>query len=193
MIDLKTAKTFLRNDIRNQLSEVSDDQLAKWSQKLTDRLIASKEYQKAKVIMMFLSFGQEYDTSAIIEDAFSKGKIVCVPKVDWNVWRMDPVQMNNPQDYVTDERGLSQPTGDDVFEANQIDLVLVPGVAFYSFGNRLGRGGGFYDRFLARSDLRATLIAPTFELEILPEVPYDCKDKGVVIILTPIRKLTIRP
>jgi 5-formyltetrahydrofolate cyclo-ligase len=191
MIDLKTEKSLVRKDIREQLEALPMEQWQQWSDQLTCRLIEMPEYQNASVVMVFLSFGLEYDTEPLIRNAFENGKTVCAPKVDWDARRMEPVRINHPEDIFKDERGLPEPAGSDVVEANQIDLILVPGIAFDHYGRRLGRGGGFYDRFLSRADLRAIRLAPTFDFQVLPELPCDTHDQGVDIVLTPTKKLAL--
>jgi 5-formyltetrahydrofolate cyclo-ligase len=189
MTDLKSEKAQVRKDIRDQLHALSPEQRQEWSARITERILELPEYKQAKILMVFLSFSKEYDTESLIVHGLSVGKIVCAPKVDWRTWKMEPVKLNGPDDVLKDEHGLREPTGDEKIDVDRIDLVLVPGLAFDTSGRRVGRGGGFYDAFLSRADLRAVKLAPTFDFQLRPAVPFDGHDQAVNIILTPTKTL----
>jgi 5-formyltetrahydrofolate cyclo-ligase len=189
MTDLKSEKAQVRKDIRELLHALSAEQRQDWSTRVTQRILELPEYKQARVIMVFLSFSKEYDTDPLIIHGLSTGKIVCAPKVDWRTWKMEPVKLQSPNDVVKDVHGLREPTGDEKIEVDRIDLVLVPGIAFDPYGHRVGRGGGFYDAFLSRTDLRAVKLAPTFDFQIRPAVPFDRHDQPVNLLLTPTKTL----
>jgi len=191
MVDLKSEKTQVRKDVRDFLRQVTPEQRAEWSNLLTQRILELPEYQHARTVMVFLSFANEFDTSGIMADAFRTNKRVCAPKVDWSSWRIDPIQMKSIDDQVADEHHINEPAGGEIVFADSIDLVLVPGLAFDIYGHRLGRGGGFYDRFLSRADLQAFRLAPTFDFQIRQSIPYDSHDERMDMILSPSRGLRI--
>lgn len=188
MSDLQNEKVHLRKELRQQLKATSPEQRAEWSRQITDRLLALPEYQRAKTLMVFFSFATEYDTDPLICHALSKGKIVCAPRVDWSTWRMVPVAVASVDQFAKDEHGIKEPTGDRIVDSDSIDLIIMPGLAFDLSGHRLGRGAGFYDRFLSQIQLRHALrLAPIFDLQLLPNVPHDELDQPIDIILTPTR------
>jgi len=189
MTDLKSEKAQVRKDVREQLHRAAAEEVAEWSATITDRLIALPEYRQAQAIMVFLSFTREYDTGPLTALALKAGKTVCAPKVDWATLKMSPVKMNHPGEFVRDEHGVKDPTGDEPVSVDLLDLVLVPGLAFDVYGRRLGRGAGFYDHFLARADLRAFRLAPTFDFQVRPEIPFGPGDEPMDMILTPTRTL----
>ncbi len=189
--DLKTQKAQTRKDIRDLLRQVSSDQRTAWSDAITGRILDLPEYREAATVMVFLSFTTEYDTTGIMKEAFRQGKTVCAPRVDWSSWRIVPVQMRSADDIMTDEHKINEPAGNERVSVDTIDLVLVPGLAFDITGHRVGRGGGFYDRFLSRADLRAFRLAPTFDFQIRSSVPCDDHDQRVDMILSPTKTLRI--
>jgi 5-formyltetrahydrofolate cyclo-ligase len=191
MIDLRSEKAHVRKDIRDQLKALSMEQWQEWSGQITSRLMELADYKEASTVMVFLSFGREFDTGPIVRHALSMKKTVCAPKVDWQAWQMKPIRITRPEDIFKDERGLPEPSGGEVVDADQIDLILVPGIAFDAYGRRLGRGGGFYDKFLSRVDLRAVRLAPTFDFQVLAQVPCDVHDERVDIVLTPTKTLRV--
>jgi len=182
--DLKAAKSQLRGTVRGKLREAGQEALEKWSDQITARILDLPEYPAAETIMVYLSLRNEYRSGPLIEAALSAGKNVCAPKVVWQTWQMYAVALDGPNDFEEDERGLKEPRSDKQIAADQIDLVLVPGLAFDLRGRRLGRGGGFYDRFLARSDLHARKVAAAFDLQIVSRLPFDSHDQPVDLIVT---------
>ncbi len=189
MIDLRSEKAHVRKDIRDQLKALTQEQWREWSDRITSRLMELSEYKNASTVMVFLSFGREFDTGDIVRHALGMKKIVCAPKVDWQAWQMRPIRIDSIENIVKDEHGIPEPVGSEVIDADKIDLILVPGIAFDSYGRRLGRGGGFYDKFLSRVDLRAIRLSPTFDFQVLSHLPCDSHDERVDIILTPTKTL----
>lgn len=188
MITCENEKRQIRTQIRQQLRELSPEQRDQWSAQITDRLLALPEYHRARTIMAFFSFAKEYDTEPLMRHALSKGKILCAPRVDWSTWRMLPVAVTAPDQYLKNDRGIKEPTGDLLVDTETIDLIIMPGLAFDLSGHRLGRGAGFYDRFLSQVQLRHALrLAPVFDIQILPAVPHDQLDQPIDILLTPTR------
>jgi 5-formyltetrahydrofolate cyclo-ligase len=191
MIDIKDEKARLRKDIRDLLRQVAPEQREEWSAVLTGRIFDLPEYRQAKTVMVFLSLSREFETTDLMTLAINAGKTVCAPKIDWATWTMRPVKLASARDVVTDEHRLNEPAGNEPVPVESIDLVLVPGLAFDVDGYRVGRGGGFYDRFLARVDLVALRVAPTFDLQVRPRIPHDSHDRRVDVILTPTKLLRI--
>ncbi|NLE29752.1 MAG: 5-formyltetrahydrofolate cyclo-ligase [Phycisphaerae bacterium] len=186
MTDLKNEKLRVRKELRQQLRDLPTEQRDQWSRQITDRLLALPEYQHAQTIMAFFSFSTEYDTAPLIRHALSEKKAICAPRVDWSTWRMSPVLVSDPDQFTKDDRGLMEPTGDRIADLETIDLIIIPGLAFDLTGRRLGRGAGFYDRFLSQIQLRhAIRLAPIFDLQLIPTVPADQHDQLIDIILTP--------
>ena len=116
---------------------------------ITQRVLALPEYQAAQAVLAYLSFGTEVETRTIIKQAWADGKRVflprCVPDERAMVW----YRVDSLKGLVRSPLGMEEPVEDSAREANlatlQGALVLVPGLAFDSEGNRLGYGGGYYD------------------------------------------------
>lgn len=134
----------------------------------------------------------EVDIRPLIALALREGKRVCFPRVDWKRRRLVPALVNSiRQDLEADparpKLGLRQPRADcPAIPAKRLDLILVPGVAFDRRGGRLGRGGGFYDRFLSSVPRPGPiLLAAAFGPQIVDRVPMEAHDQAVDIIVTP--------
>lgn len=149
------------------------------------RLFEQPEYRKAEVVMLFLSTAHEVDTSQIALQCWADLKRVLAPKVSWEQRRMLPIEIRS---LTTDVRpgvmGIREPVDGMPIPVADIDLVIVPGLGFDARGNRLGRGRGFYDRFLSHPDMRATTCGLALEDQFVGTVPHDEWDVRVQMLAT---------
>lgn len=178
-------KRQLRKQIQQILAEISPEVRVQKSRMICNAVIASEEYKKASVVMLFLSMLHEVDTTAMILDAFQHGKTVAVPKMSWQQRHMIPVEIQSLDTGLqTDRMGLRNPTTGTPVPFEDIDLVIVPGLGFDRKGNRLGRGGAYYDRFLSSPGMRAEKWAVAFSEQILDAIPHEEKDVPMNAIVT---------
>jgi 5-formyltetrahydrofolate cyclo-ligase len=178
-------KVELRRQLRScLLAMAGTDQKAK-SKKACQNLIETKEFQHASTVMMYLSLPHEVDTSEAILHAWQLGKIVAVPKISWQQRHMIPVQINSlDTGFTTGVGGLRNPTTGVPIPFGEIDLVIAPALGFDRQGNRLGRGGSFYDRFFANKDLRAFRCGLAFAEQVLDAIPVTDSDQPVNSVIT---------
>jgi 5-formyltetrahydrofolate cyclo-ligase len=135
--------------------------------------------------MLFLSLPHELDTSEAILHAWQLGKTVAVPKISWQQRHMIPVQITSLETgFSTGALGLRNPTGGTPIPFGQVDLVVTPGLGFDRNGNRLGRGGSFYDRFFANTELKAVRCGLAFSEQVLDVVPVTDSDEPVDLLVT---------
>jgi len=135
--------------------------------------------------MVFLSLPLEIETSSIVLRAWQDRKRVLAPKVSWSQRRMLPVEIRSlTDDLVVTNLGMREPVSGIPFPISLIDLVIVPGLGFDEFGNRLGRGRGFYDRFLAHPEFRGVSCALALEAQMTPAVPVGPLDRNVDMLVT---------
>lgn len=178
-------KKELRQKVRKVLAAMKPDEIAAHSAAATDLLIGTHEYKQAQVIMVFLSLPTEIDTTSLVLHAWQDHKRVLAPKVSWEQRRMMPVEVRSlTSDLMESSMGLREPASGVPIPVSIIDLVVVPGLAFDESGNRLGRGRGFYDRFLAHPEFAGTSCALAFEAQLLPEVPAGPLDRPVDMLVT---------
>lgn len=151
---------------------MSDDERHAQSTAACALLAASPEFAAARVIMLYLSTPTECDTAPLALRCWQQGKTVVVPKVSWDQRRMLPVEINSLQDSMTTSgAGVREPLAGQPVPTEFIDLVIVPGLGFTATGYRIGRGMGFYDRFLAQSEFVGLSCGLAFEQQILPDLP----------------------
>ena len=165
---------------RNNLSKKSLEQKSK---KIAERLFRTEEFKKAETIMAFVSINNEPETRSILEEAWRLDKRVCVPLTNFSNNEIIPVEIKNLAELEEKKFGLLEPkNAEKKIAASNIDLVLVPGVAFDCTGNRLGYGKGFFDRFLEKA--RCNTIGLCFEQHLEQKLPAEQHDKKVGKIIT---------
>lgn len=179
-------KKSLRKEINLVLAGCTAEQIRLWSDGITRLIIDNASYKSADVVMMFLSMPGEFDTHLLIERAIADGKTVVVPRVNFADKSMVAVKLNSPeQEMVTDRYGLRNPADNIEIDISKIALIIVPGLAFDKQGRRLGRGGGFYDRFLVRPELdRIVRCGVCFEVQLLDEIPTNEQDVVMDMVVT---------
>ncbi len=178
-------KSALRHEIKQRLVQMSaKDRIAK-SKQICERIIDSDVFRKASVVMMYLSLPHEVDTTLLILHAWQRGKTVAVPKVSWQQHHMIPVEITSLETGLKTERmGLRTPTNGTPVPFDEIDLVITPGLGFDKNGNRLGRGGAFYDNFFGHKKITAARWAVAFSQQVCDEIPHDDSDVPIDAVVT---------
>jgi 5-formyltetrahydrofolate cyclo-ligase len=178
-------KKQLRTELKRRLAEMSADEIDRQSRIACDQLTQTDGFRKAATVMLFLSMPQEIDTAAAIESAWKSGKRVVVPRIDRQLRRMVAVEIHR-LDHTPDPAisGLRNPTEGTETPIGRIDLIVAPGLAFDRRGNRLGRGGAYYDRFLADPERKAVVVGFGFAFQVLADVPVAPHDQPVDAIVT---------
>lgn len=179
-----TVKSDLRTRMRSLLRKLTPAERAARSTAAAKHLVASAAWRDARVVLVFLSLPSEVDTTALVEAAWGSGKRVLAPRVDVASTTLVPVAIRSWSDCLPGFKGILEPTASGAVPVESIDLVLVPGLAFDLQGRRLGRGGGYYDRFLARPGLAALTCGLGFESQVLDQVPSEAHDRRVDALAT---------
>ncbi len=155
--------------------------------RITARLLALDAYRTARHVMAYVSFGGEFDTARFIGDILAGGKQLILPKVERASRALKLYSVRDPErELVAGVRGIREPHPGLCPEApaSRIEFALVPGVAFTRRCDRLGYGGGFYDRLIRVWEPRPYLVAAAFELQVIPELPVSRTDQRVDLVVT---------
>ncbi|MCU0918229.1 MAG: 5-formyltetrahydrofolate cyclo-ligase [Planctomycetes bacterium] len=185
IMDQPMDKVELRWHLRNRLLAMSPEQRKDKSRKACRNLIATEPFQNASIVMMYLSLPHEVDTAEVILHAWQLGKTVAVPKISWQQRHMIPVQITSLETgFATGAWGLRNPTGGVPIPFGQIDLVVAPALGFDRQGNRLGRGGSYYDRFFANKDVVAARGGLAFAEQVMDSIPITESDEPVHFVVT---------
>jgi len=175
MIDKKQ----VRKEIFAKRAAHTDQQIARMSRRLTQKLIELPAFQNAQRIYAYADYNHEVCTGALIEAAWEQGKQVAVPRV---VGRdMVFCQIDGFEQLKRGYMGIPEPTEQCPQVVWEDALMIMPGVAFDAEKNRCGYGGGFYDRFLEQHPLHTIAVAFAFQIvEKLPTEPTDIRPEVVV-------------
>lgn len=180
-------KQTLRKELLQARGVLPVWEVKRYSQLITERVLSLTEFQRASTIMLYLDFKNEVQTSEIIQQGLAKGKKMVVPITDTKNVRLIPSELKNyPDDLVQGTWGILEPKPEYVrpIDPQEIDLVLVPGVGFDRQGNRLGYGGGYYDRFIPSLRPKVKLVALAFELQVRTQVYPESHDQVMDYIVT---------
>lgn len=183
-------KKELRKEIIKKRDELDCTEKKIKDKKIIEKLKGTKEYKEAKEIFIYIGFGSEINTKILIEDALEDGKEVCVPKVINK--EMVFIKINSLENLVTSNYGILEPVGDkNNFNVDNLGLIIMPGLAFDKQGNRLGYGGGYYDKFLSNNKINVKKIALAYNFQILDKVPSEEHDIKVDSIITEEKEIEI--
>ena len=179
------SKKDLRTHLKANLTALSVDEIHQRSRQACNLLVAQPEFESAETVMVFLSLPTEINTAPLVLRAWQEGKRVLAPRVSWEQRRVMPVGIHSLTEDIEDTQwNLRQPLQGDPVPLSMIELVVVPGLGFDGAGNRLGRGRGFYDRFLAHSEFAGSTCAVAFEEQIVEAIPADPHDIRVDMLIT---------
>ena len=188
-------KAELRRAVAASLATMSPTVRRQKSQIIARHVLELDAFKQAGVIMAYVGLEMECDPWLIVREAWARGKVVAMPRIippleDRRIARMhdrnilpfvlEPQALDNPAEHPglrVDACGIREPgPGAAEVPAADIGLVFVPCIAFDRLGYRMGKGGGFYDRFLSRPDLSAATAGLAFSEQVftaLPRCPYD--------------------
>lgn len=185
---LKARKRAVRRAAIERRDLLSASERSAKSERIVDRVLALPEVGAAGTVMTFWSFGSEVQTSALIERLNEEGKRVVLPRVAEGEIAAVAYAPGDP--VAATSFGAMEPVGVELVPAEDVDVVIVPGVAFDRRGGRVGYGGGFYDRLFTRAP-SAPAVAVAFAAQLIDEVPQGRSDSRVDVLVT--EEEVIRP
>jgi 5-formyltetrahydrofolate cyclo-ligase len=158
------------------------------SRRIWDKMLALPQFASARTVMTYLDIGSEVRTRAYLPELWQLGKRVVVPYCMAREIRL--FQLKNMDELSTGTWQILEPKPewllrmDRRVDAAELDLIVVPGVAFDRYGDRLGLGKGYYDRFLQRVRPDAVKISPAFECQLVDKIPVLPHDVRVDMVIT---------
>jgi 5-formyltetrahydrofolate cyclo-ligase len=164
------------------------------SREMTRRLLASSEFNAAKTIHFYLATSVEAQTDEMIQEALRLKKRVVVPLLqpETNSLLLSELIGFHPSHLQPGPYGISEPKPPyrKNVDPKEVDLWVIPGVAFDDTGNRLGFGGGYYDRLL--SVAKGKKIGVAFEFQVVDRLPIEETDRPVDLIITEARTIYVK-
>ncbi|MSR29403.1 MAG: 5-formyltetrahydrofolate cyclo-ligase [Phycisphaerales bacterium] len=184
--DLSVRKQAIRIAMRDRLASITPEDRAARSKLICAGLLRHTSFANASTVMLYMPMRSEVDVIAVALEAFRLGKVVCLPRVDPGRDTMNAIATTtfDNDSMRPDAMGVRSPEDGPRVPDASIDLVVVPGVAFDLAGKRLGRGGGFYDRFLSHLPTSTATIGVCFDWQIVDSIPADHRDMSVQAVIT---------
>lgn len=180
-------KREVRKYILGMRNNLEDSEVAEKSSKITNNLISMEEFKKSKTVFVYMDFKKEVKTDQIIKILLDENKRVAVPWTDTVNTEIIPMEITDLENDLTiSSFGYLEPNKENAIEVKveEIDLIIVPGVAFDKNLNRIGFGKGYYDKVLIRKRKDTSAIAIAYEFQVLNEIPHEAHDVKMNFIIT---------
>ncbi|NLL62938.1 MAG: 5-formyltetrahydrofolate cyclo-ligase [Ruminococcaceae bacterium] len=178
-------KQKIRDAIKKQKKNLSKEYVDSYSKKVSEIFLKQDFYFDATVLYTYLAFNTEIDTKGVIKQAWSDGKKVAVPKVlDNDV--LEFFYITSFDDISNGYCNIPEPEGKTITKANDENvLLIVPGLAFDKSLNRIGYGGGFYDKYLERNADKSFLkVSFAYDFQVLDNIETEEHDKKIDVLIT---------
>ncbi len=185
-----TTKTQLRQAMKDQRNRLDPDTRADYATRICRRLLALDEITHAQTLFTYISIGSEVDTHLIINRLLETNKTVLAP-AGMNRGIMKARQLAGLDSLSTGILGIPEPPDTGEAYAGDIDVILLPALAFTIRGDRLGQAGGYYDRFIAENP-QPIRIGLAFDIQIINHIPTQPHDQPVQLIVTESRTIKCR-
>ncbi len=184
---LKFSKQSVRRELLLRRGRLSPEIVLENSKKISEYLINLNIYRQSTNIMLYVATKNEVQTKAIIESAQKDSKKVFVPIIVRREKKLLPsLLIDFDKELTIGYMEIPEPRKEfyRIYPPTALDLIIVPGVAFTVQGDRLGMGGGYYDRFLKQINPDTPTVALSFETQILEDIPLEDNDMAVDYIIT---------
>lgn len=171
------SKKVIRKNIMQKLNQLSDNEKRLESKKKCNFISKDINYLDSLVILAYSALENEVDLKDLIEDAFSKCKRVALPRIDNNIMNFHLI--NKDSNLIKNKFNIFEPELSCVIYTPQKKdnpLMIVPGIAFTKDGRRLGRGGGYYDKYLSLWSNELNLVPAFFNIQLVDEIPTEEHD-----------------
>lgn len=179
-------KNILRKKLLAEIEALPSDYITQSDESIFSKIIDLQEFKKARVIFSYYSLGREPDTVRILEYALSYSKTVTLP-VCFKGGGMEARAISSLDELARSDFGLLEPlTSTRIVLPEELDFIIVPALTYDRNGYRLGRGGGYYDRYLCKT--KAFTIGLARQSLIYDELPREAHDIPVDCVVTEKRR-----
>ncbi len=174
-------KTEIRKQNKQRRNEMLKSEVQSKSAVIAELFVKSELYKNAKTIMLYMPLGNEVDASIIMKRAIDDGKRVVLPVTEADN-KITPYFADADTRFCKGTFSVQEPTGTQKAQYDDIDLVIVPGIAFDKFGNRIGFGKGCYDGFL--KNINAIKVGICYEFQVSNQISADLHDVKMDYVIT---------
>ncbi len=184
-------KKQIRKEYLDKRNKLSQEKREKASEKITERLLKMPEVKNASTVFAYASYKSEVSTKKLIQTLLLEGRKVALPRV--NGTEMEFYEISSWEDLFPGYQGILEPSKGDAeaVRPHSRDVMLLPGVSFDYSGNRIGYGGGYYDRYLkSLPGKKPVLIGLAFYKQVYPTfLPAEPQDETVTYVVTEKKKV----
>lgn len=181
------SKVNLRKEMIQKRDEIPEEIRQEKSERILSKVLKHPKFMDAEHIFMYMGFGSEINTKEFAKIFIELGKKVYIPHLGDRESPMEIVPLTDP-DFQLEPGYMGILEIKDEFiniqDPKIIDLIIMPGVAFDKTGNRIGYGGGYYDRFIERTKDTIYLLALCYKEQIVDVVPTEDHDKVMDEVIT---------
>lgn len=175
-------KAEIRRSMRRQRRDAAPDYIVAASRRIQEAVIALPAFQEARSIGCYMALPHEVQTRLLIDTAWEQEKRVCCPAMVEDRGRYELIWLNRDDTMRTGQWNIPEPLSHDRASPMDVDVMIVPALAYDRTGGRLGHGGGHFDRILgAWSGIK---VGIAFEFQVLDEVPMGSQDIPVDLVVT---------
>lgn len=182
--DLRAEKKALRSKIIAARRKLTDNYRQRASNRMMTVFCALPDFKEPRKVLCYASMADEVQIRPLMEKWLSMGVTVALPHITGK-GQMEAVSFTDVDSLVEGEYGILTPDLEkgEIIPPDELDLIIVPGIAYDTRGERLGMGGGFYDAYLARAT-KAKRIALAFSCQLVAKIPMEAHDVLVHKIIT---------
>lgn len=177
-----SSKQDIRSAITARRKALDPGWLESTSREVSNNLQTLGAFRTAKFVALYMAVGGEVNLETLFHACWKLGKRTCIPVFNTGTKLYEMAEISKDTTCRKSRYGILEPVSPTLVPVDQIDLMAVPGVAFDPSGNRLGRGGGYFDRLL--EEFRGCTAAVAFDFQILPDIPVEAHDRPVQYIVT---------
>lgn len=184
MMTIDAQKKLLRREINSRLKKISPDERKFFSRAVVEKFLATPLYKNSLVIMAYSSTALEIRLGEFFLTALSHGKILAIPFIEGR--EMFAAKLSSVDELEVGAYGILtvKNAADKILDAKKFDCIVTPGLAFDAHCNRLGKGGGYYDKFFVNA-VNAKKIALAYDCQLVNKVPVAPYDVQVDFVITP--------
>jgi len=179
-------KADLRQDILAVRNGLRPDWRRDFDLRIAEHVSELGEYVRASTVLFYVSFRSEVDTHGLMKAAWDQGKRVAVPRVVREGNRLDLYVIESMDDLSPGAMGILEPDPGrtKTCPTDEVNLIVIPGAVFDRKGHRIGYGGGYYDRLLARTPREAFRVGLAYGRQLVEEIPAESHDEKLDLVVT---------
>lgn len=174
-------KANIRKDLITERNQLSKEKVLSLSNEISKKLLTLDVYTVAQNIAVYFSIKNEVSTTQIIKESINRNKNCFLPVVKGD--KLDFAQINNPDELTLNKYGIPEPKHDNTIDISQLDIIVLPLVGYTRKGQRIGMGGGYYDKTLGALDKLPPLIALAYSFQEVECNAFDSWDINLNIVV----------